>query len=337
MRAQARVSERPLPAAAEPLLQATGLARRFAVDGGWFRRRELWAVRDVGLDLLAGEVLAVVGESGSGKSTLGQMMLGLMHPSEGHVTYWGEPVATADHVVWRRLRRELQLVFQDAGGALDPRLAVHRQIREPLDIHGLGTPAERDAKASAMAEAVGLGPDLVARHPHQLSGGQLQRAVIARALVLEPKVLVLDEPVAALDVSIRAQIVNLLLDLKRRFGLTYLFISHDLGLVRHLSDRVAVMYLGRVVELGPTEAVFERPRHPYTRALLASIPVPDPRRRGAANLLPGDPPSPIAPPPGCPFHPRCAAAVARCRCDVPADRTVAPGHRTACHLEEPGA
>lgn len=318
-----------------PLLQAEGVRKTFDLSGGWFgRQRRVFAVRGVDLELRPGETLALVGESGCGKSTLGQLMLALTALDAGEVRFKGEALPPPDSEAWRRLRRELQLVFQDTAGALDPRHAVGRQIREPLDIHGIGTGAERDARVMELLDAVGLRPDQAARFPHELSGGQLQRVVIARALTLEPAALVLDEPVAALDVSIRAQIVNLLVDLQRRFRLAYLFISHDLSLVRHIADRVAVMYLGRIVEEGPADAVFAAPAHPYTRALLASVPVADPDARGEVATIQGDLPSPLAPPEGCGFHPRCPFADARCRTELPEPRPQAPAHRVACHHAE---
>ncbi len=314
------------------LIRARGLTREYPVRGTLSRGRRLTAVEAADFDLMAGETLGLVGESGSGKTTLGLALIGLVQGTRGTVHYRGLPLPAPGTADWRGLRRDLQIVFQDAAGSLDPRIPVRDQVREPLDIHGIGTVGARAEAVADMLEACGLSADLSQRFPHQLSGGQLQRVVLARALVQRPRVLVCDEPVAALDVSIRAQIVNLLLDLKRRFDLTYLFISHDLSLVRHISDRVAVMYLGRVIETGPTAEVFARPSHPYTRALISAIPVPDPARRQAPILLSGDPPSPIDRPPGCAFHPRCPVAIARCRIETPRPVPVSETHTAACIL-----
>jgi len=317
------------------LLEAEGVAKTFRLPGGWLTgARRVFAVRGVDLAVRPGETLALVGESGCGKSTLGQLMLALAAADTGRVRYKGEPVPAPDTEAWRHLRRELQLVFQDSAGALDPRQPVGRQIQEPLDIHGIDDDGGRRRRVAELLEAVGLRPDQAQRYPHELSGGQLQRVVIARALALEPSVLVLDEPVAALDVSIRGQIVNLLVDLQRRFHLAYLFISHDLGLVRHIADRVAVMYLGHIVEEGPAARLFANPRHPYTRALLAALPVPDPDAPREAPVVLGDPPSPLSPPAGCGFHPRCPFADGRCSAETPTPRRLEEAHRVACHHAE---
>lgn len=317
------------------VIEAKGIEKIFHAGSDFLgRRHRLHAVSDVSLTLYEGEILTLVGESGCGKSTLGHLMLNLLEPTAGAVLYRGEPIAHRSGDKWRALRRELQLVFQDAGGALDPRLKVGDQIREPLDIHGIGTPERRREKVAEICEAVRLRSELLDRHPHELSGGQLQRVVIARSLILEPKVLVCDEPVAALDVSIRAQIINLLLDLKGAFGLSYLFISHDLSLVRHISDRMAVMYLGRIVEIGDAEQLFEAPRHPYTRALISAIPVPDPTAKRQRILLEGDPPSPLNPPRGCTFHPRCPHAQPLCLEEVPPLRPIGHRRNVTCHRAE---
>jgi oligopeptide/dipeptide ABC transporter ATP-binding protein len=316
----------------EPLLIAEDLTRSYAAGrGGWFRKPPRFnAVDGVSLEVHRHETLGIVGESGCGKSTLARLLLGLSLPDTGRVLFDGQDIATLDTQAWRALRQRMQLVFQDTGGALDPRLPIRLQVREALEIHTL---PDADARTEAMLAQVRLGEHLWDRYPHELSGGQLQRVIIARALVLEPDLLVLDEPVSALDVSIQAQIVNLLVELQRRMALAYVFVSHDLGVVRHVADRVAVMYLGRVVETAPKAALFARPRHPYTAALLAAIPTPDPARRRRGGGLTGDPPSPQNPPSGCRFHPRCPFAVARCAQEAPALRPLG-AHQIACHRAE---
>lgn len=316
----------------DPLLIATDLTRSFVAGrAGWFRKPARFnAVDGVSLQVHRRETLGIVGESGCGKSTLARMLLGLATPDTGTVLFEGQEMAALNTGAWRALRQRMQLVFQDTGGALDPRLPIRGQVLEALEIHGITDP---DARTEAMLEAVRLGPHLRDRYPHELSGGQLQRVIIARALVLEPDLLVLDEPVSALDVSIQAQIVNLLVELQRRMALAYVFVSHDLGVVRHVADRVAVMYLGRVVEEAPKAALFAAPRHPYTAALLAAIPTPDPTRRRVGGGLTGDPPSPQNPPGGCRFHPRCPFAVARCAAEAPALRPLG-AHSVACHRAE---
>ncbi|MGD1879521.1 MAG: ABC transporter ATP-binding protein [Kiloniellaceae bacterium] len=325
-----------------PLVEVTGLrrvfrgGRRASFGGlGFGPRLECRAVDDVSFSIRRHETFGLVGESGCGKSTLGKLILDLLAPSAGRLRFDGK--APAD---WgkRAFRRRAQLVFQDSLGALDPRQSILAQVREPLDIHDVGPRggrgAGRDELAAAMLHEVGLDEAYHGRYPHQLSGGQQQRAVIARALVLRPDFVVCDEPVSALDVSIQAQVINLLRDMQHRYGLTYLFISHDLSVVRHSADRIGVMYLGRLVELADGESLFERPLHPYTKALIAAVPIPDPRKRRDTPVLRGDPPSPFAPPPGCRFHTRCPHAEARCRSEVPELRALADGHAVACHLAE---
>lgn len=311
-------------------LQATDLARSYTVGRKQLFRRQhaFLAVDGVSLTLNAGETLGIVGESGCGKSTLARLVLGLIPRDRGRVALDGADITDPDESEWRALRRRMQLVYQDAAGALDPRMSVRAQIEEALRIHDLPLDG-----AEAAIDAVGLGQGLADRYPHEMSGGQLQRVVIARALALDPEVLVLDEPVSALDVSIQAQIVNLLIDLQRDRGLTYLFVSHDLSVVRHISDRVAVMYLGRIVEEAPREALFERPLHPYTRVLIDAVPVPDPAARRGTRLNVGDPPNPADPPSGCRFHPRCPLAQPRCAQEAPELRDFGT-RRAACHFAE---
>ena len=321
-----------------PLLSVRNLVKRFPLprDSLLRPRPVLVAVTDVTFDLAAGETLAVVGESGCGKSTVGNLVLNLMTPTSGTITFDGEDLVEANDAAWRARRRDLQLIFQDSRSALDPRLRIDRQVAEGLEIHAIGTAADRLDRARGMLESVGLAGDLANRYPHELSGGQQQRAVIARALVLEPRLVVCDEPVAALDVSVQAQVVNLLRDLQRTFGLAYLFISHDLSLVRHVADRVAVMYLGRFVEVANRESLFAAPAHPYTRALIGAVPVARSRHRsrGAPVRLQGEPPSPLNPPSGCALHPRCPFATERCRSDVPNPRLLTDGRWVACHHAE---
>jgi oligopeptide/dipeptide ABC transporter ATP-binding protein len=260
------------------------------------------------------------------------LVLGLERPDACWVAFEGERFAQQDSAAWRRLRRRAQMVFQDPLSALDPRLPVGRQIVEPLEIHRVGAAREHGERLAHALDTVGLAPEAAERYPHELSGGQLQRVVIARALVLEPRLVVCDEPVSALDVSVQAQVVNLLAELQRRRHIAYLFISHDLKVVRHLSHRIAVMYLGNLVELAEREALFRAPLHPYTQALIAAVPVPDPTQRGRRMVLRGDPPSAIDPPPGCRFHTRCPHAEERCRTQVPLLREVATRRWVACHL-----
>jgi oligopeptide transport system ATP-binding protein len=327
---------------ARPLLEVRDLAKHFPVRKGLFGRatEPVRAVDGVSFDLWRGETLGLVGESGCGKSTTGRALLRLLEPTAGEVRFDGTDVRALDREGLRAFRRRAQLVFQDPVGALNPRLSVGAMLEEVLSVHGLGGPDRRE-RAVELLELVGLRPEHIDRYPHEFSGGQRQRLGIARALSVEPDLLVLDEPVSALDVSVRAQVVNLLEDLQAELGLTYLFIAHDLALVEHVSDRVAVMYLGRIVELADARDLYEEPRHPYTRSLLSAVPRPDPtgRERRRRIVLEGDVPSPIAPLRGCPFHSRCPhrAKDELCR-GVPPPLESRPngageGHLAACHYQ----
>ena len=312
------------------LLRITDLNVEYPLDGG----RHVHAVSDVTLSIRGGETLGLVGESGSGKSSLARALLQLPPPRRGSVLFDGQDLTTLRGEALRAVRPRLQMIFQDPIASLNPRRKVGDIVAEPLVVTGVRDPAERTKRVRAVLEAVGLDPDSVwNRRPHEFSGGQCQRIAIARALVLEPRLIVCDEPVSALDVSIRAQILNLLEDMKARFGLTLLFIAHDLAVVKSVSDRVAVMYLGKLCEVSDSNSLFATPAHPYTAALLASIPEPDPDvPLGDTKMKPGDPPSPLAPPSGCRFRTRCPHAVERCASEVPALRPIAPGREVACHF-----
>ena len=312
------------------VLSAHGLVKHFRA-GGWGKRRKVVrAVDDVSFEVAAGETLGVVGESGCGKSTAARLLVQLLAQDRGEVRFHGR-VAGAEAPL-RDFRRRVQMVFQDSYASLNPRMTMLDAIAFGPTVHGVAAGAAR-AAAAALLERVGLDPDRFGpRYPHELSGGQRQRVNIARALAFEPEVLVLDEAVSALDKSVEAQVLNLLLELRRERGLTYVFISHDLNVVRHVADRVMVMYLGEVVEIGPTAELYAAPRHPYTEALLAAMPSLDPDRRTEEAPLAGDPPNPIDPPPGCRFHTRCPRAFAPCGAAVPQSRAVGPRHVAACHL-----
>jgi peptide/nickel transport system ATP-binding protein len=314
------------------LLEVRGLRTHFrARDGAGTVR----AVDGVSFTLSAGETLGIVGESGCGKSTLARSILRLVEPTSGEITFAGEDVRALKARRLAALRRHMQIVFQDPYASLDPRQSVGAILAEPLEIHRIGTRAARRARVAELLGLVGLDAEAAGKFPHEFSGGQRQRIGIARAIALSPRLIVADEPVSALDVSIQSQILNLLVGLRGRLGLSYLFISHDLAVVEHISDWVLVMYLGRVVETGPVEAIYARPSHPYTQALIAAIPQAVPGRQGARIVPAGDVPDPEHPPPGCPFHPRCPKAMAACAREVPEERDVAgsaPGHRVSCHL-----
>ena len=309
------------------LLSVRNLNVEYAIGG-----KVLSAVSDVSLAVAKGETLGLVGESGCGKSTLGRAVLQLRPPTSGKVTFDGVELTTLGSEAMRRMRRRLQLIFQDPIASLNPRRCVGDIVAEPLIIAGVKDKAERARRVREVMAAVGLDPDIaMGRLPHEFSGGQCQRISIARALILEPEFVICDEPVSALDVSIRAQILNLLEEMKRRYGLTLLFIAHDLAVVKAVSDRVAVMYLGKLCEVAPTEALFAAPAHPYTKLLLEAIPVPDPTVKPASNLAPGEPPSPLAPPSGCRFRTRCPRADKMCAEIVPELREVAADRFVACH------
>ena len=327
-----------LPTQAAPLVEAQGLSRNFPMRHGLLgKRRDVWAVRDVSLTIARGETLGVVGESGCGKSTLGRMMLGLDAPTLGRVTFDGRDLAGLRAAEKRRLSRRMQMVFQDPFGSLDPRRSVGAQIGDGLRIHRIVPASDIQKSVAGLLEQVGLSPGTASRRPHEFSGGQRQRIAIARALSTRPDFIVADEPVSALDVSIQAQVVNLLMDLRRDLDLAMLFISHDLHVVRHISTRIVVMYLGRIVEDGPSDRVFGAPAHPYTRALLSSTPSLHPRRDDSAHgVLPGELPSPANPPSGCPFRTRCPVAEPRCAEALPAFRTMGPGWKAACIKAAPG-
>ena len=314
------------------LVEAEGLVKHFAARRSVFGRplTHVKAVDGVSFTVEAGRTLALVGESGSGKSTVGRLVLRLIEPTAGRVRFEGQDLFALGETQVRAFRRKAQLVFQDPYASLNPRMTVADILAEPLKLHDIVPAAQRRERVADVLEMVGLEPRFAPRYPHEFSGGQRQRIVIARALAVEPRLIVCDEPVSALDVSIRSQVLNLLRDLQQRLGLAYIFISHDLAVVKHIADRVAVMYLGRIVETAPTEELFAAPRHPYTQALLSAIPVPRPRARRDRTILPGDVPSPINPPAGCHLHQRCPHAIERCRIERPA-LTTDGDHATACH------
>ncbi|MDC0708820.1 dipeptide ABC transporter ATP-binding protein [Stigmatella sp. ncwal1] len=319
-----------------PLLQVRDVRTHFPVRGGLLGRVRgtVKAVDGVSFEVMRGETLGLVGESGCGKSTLGRTLLRLIEPTAGSIRFDGEELTGLASGRLRALRRRMQLIFQDPYASLNPRLTVRDLIGEPFAIHGLAQGREREEKVRALVELMGLPRDAMDRYPHEFSGGQRQRIGIARSIALRPDLVIADEPISALDVSIQAQIVNLLVDLQRELKLTYLFIAHDLKIVEYISTRVAVMYLGKIVELAEASALYRRPRHPYTQALLSAVPVPDPEHPRKRILLQGDVPSPLAPPPGCAFHPRCPHAFERCRRETPPLYALSGGHTAACFLVE---
>lgn len=316
------------------LLKVENLKKYFPIRSGMFARvtGNVKAVDDVSFEVYEGETLGIVGESGCGKSTTGRTIMRLTEPTEGKIEFNGTDVTALSDEEMRKMRRDIQMVFQDPYASLNPRHTIEKILEEPLIVHGIGNAAERKKKVLDYLKIVGLSEYHAKRYPHQFSGGQRQRVGIARALMTNPKLIIADEPVSALDVSIQAQVLNLMKQLQEDMGLTYVFIAHDLGVVRHISDRVGVMYLGRMVELSTSESLYEKPLHPYTQALLSAVPIPDPEFQGEQMLLTGDIPSPSNPPTGCTFHTRCPFATEQCKQTAPKLVEVKPGHSVACHL-----
>ena len=320
---------------APPLLEVRDLVKHFPIRRGLFARVSgvVRAVDGVSLSIASGRTLALVGESGSGKTTTGRCILRLVDPTSGSIRFAGTDLLALAPRDLRKMRRQIQVIFQDPYGSLNPRMRIGSIVREPLDIHRIGRGRrERDEMVAALLRRVGIDPAAMRRFPHEFSGGQRQRIGVARALALRPRLIVADEPVSALDVSVQAQVINLLVDLQEEFGIAYLFIAHDLAVVERIADRVAVMYLGRIAEEAAVGEIFKNPLHPYTKALMQAIPVPDPGRARERTVIRGELPSPSAPPPGCRFHTRCPVAIEVCRRVDPPLLVVAPGHRVSCHL-----
>jgi oligopeptide transport system ATP-binding protein len=318
---------------AQALLEVKQLRKLFAVTRGLAREKVfVHAVDGVDFTVAPGETLGLVGESGCGKTTVGRLVIRLIEPTEGKIRFKGEDLSRLDKKNLQALRRSFQIIFQDPFASLNPRMTVSEIVGRPMEIHGLSRRSERDEKAGELLAAVGLRREQLSRYPHEFSGGQRQRIGIARALATQPQLVVADEPTSALDVSVQAQILNLMQDLQRRFGLTYLFISHNISVIRHISDRIAVMYLGKIVELAEKRALFAQPAHPYTQALLAALPSMNPRCRRGEVILEGDVPSPVNPPPGCRFHTRCRHAMPRCSKEEPVFQQLEDGRWAACHL-----
>ncbi|GGC60717.1 ABC transporter ATP-binding protein [Chelatococcus reniformis] len=325
---------------AEPLLRVDDLKVHFPIEGGMLLRKQVGSIRavdGVSLTVNRGETLGLVGESGCGKSTTGLAIMRMLTPTGGRIAFEGQDITAYDKAQMRPLRRRMQMVYQDPYGSLNPRMKVRDLIGEPLVVHGLASDRRAyEDKIASLMRTVGLLPAMADRYPHEFSGGQRQRIGIARALALEPSLIICDEPVSALDVSIQAQVVNVFVDLQQRLGLAYVFIAHDLAVVRHVSDRIAVMYLGRIVEIAKRDTLYRSPQHPYTQALLAAVPVADPVVEASRSraIVSGEVPSATKPPPGCAFHTRCPHAFARCRTELPALRDLGDGQAVACHLDE---
>lgn len=324
-----------------PLLKVEHLHKEFPTGsgfmGGKFSKKVVSAVNDLSFEIRAGETFGLVGESGCGKSTTGRAIMHLDPPTSGKVYFEGRDISKMNKKELKAMRREMQFIFQDPYASLNPRMTIGEIISEPMVIHGIGTPEERIECVRELLDVVGLNPEHINRYPHEFSGGQRQRVGIARSFILRPKLIICDEPVSALDVSIQAQVLNLLKDLQKQYGTAYLFIAHDLSVVQHISDRVAVMYLGKMVELSDWKSLYAEPNHPYTQALLSAVPIPDPdvQQNRKRIILAGDPPSPIDPPSGCRFHTRCPIAQAKCSEEAPEFREIGEGHFCACHYAAP--
>lgn len=324
-----------------PLLKVEHLHKEFPTGsgfmGGKFSKKVVSAVNDLSFEIRAGETFGLVGESGCGKSTTGRAIMHLDPPTSGKVYFEGRDISKMNKRELKAMRREMQFIFQDPYASLNPRMTIGEIISEPMVIHGIGTPEERIERVRELLDVVGLNPEHINRYPHEFSGGQRQRVGIARSFILRPKLIICDEPVSALDVSIQAQVLNLLKDLQKQYGTAYLFIAHDLSVVQHISDRVAVMYLGKMVELSDWKSLYAEPNHPYTQALLSAVPIPDPdvQQNRKRIILAGDPPSPIDPPSGCRFHTRCPIAQAKCSEETPEFREIGEGHFCACHYAAP--